>query len=202
MVPPPMHRSRSSRAAVPPVLALLLALRDAAAAKHHPIARQAPEARQASRYQRYSAPLLIALSVILIAPPLSASAHQIARSHTLRRVHRPHSPRRAALAHTAIVGGSPAETNSFPWLAFIVDKRPEGNGLCSGTVVAPNLILTAAHCAENVETGIANETSGYSVVTGNVDWTSPDRQVSAVSRVVVYPGFAPNVDDRDAGVGA
>jgi hypothetical protein len=195
-----MHRSRSSRAAVPPVLALLLALRDAA--KHHPIVWQAPEARQASRYQRYSAPLLTALSVILIAPPLAASAHQIARSHTLRRVHRPHSqrnsPRRAALAHTAIVGGSPAETNSFPWLAFIVDKRPEGIERCSATVVAPDLVLTAGHCAEDVETGIANEPSGYSVVTGNVDWTSPDRQVSAVSRVIVYPGFARNVDDRDA----
>ncbi len=62
----------------------------------------------------------------------------------------------------------------------------------------PDLILTVGHCAENMETGVVNESPGYRVVTGNVEWTSPERQVSAVSRVIVYPGFDRSVDDSDA----
>jgi hypothetical protein len=76
---------------------------------------------------------------------------------------------RHARAHAAIIGGTPAESGAFPWLAFVVDEFATGYGLCTGTVVAPNLILTAAHCAENRETRVVNEPSGYSIVTGNVD---------------------------------
>lgn len=118
--------------------------------------------------------------------------------HSVKRSSHRHPARRAAIAHATIIGGSPAKTGTFPWLAFIVDKQPEGTERCTGTVVAPSLILTAGHCAENTETGVVNESSGYSVVTGNVEWASPERQVSAVSRVIVYPGFVRSVDDRDA----
>jgi hypothetical protein len=56
-------------------------------------------------------------------------------------------------------------------------------------VISPNVVLTAGHCAEQIATGQLDEPSGYAVVTGNVDWTASPRQVSGVSRVVVYPGF-------------
>lgn len=76
-------------------------------------------------------------------------------------------------------------------MAYIIDFRGEEEiGQCSGTVVAPRLVLTAGHCAEDVETGTINEPAGYRAVTGNVDWADEaDRQVLNVSRVVVYPGF-------------
>jgi hypothetical protein len=61
--------------------------------------------------------------------------------------------------------------------------------VCSGTVIAPNVVLTAGHCAEQIATGQPDEPSGYAVVTGNVDWTASPRQVSGVSRVVIYPAF-------------
>ncbi len=116
-----------------------------------------------------------------------ASAHDPSR-HRRRRNQR-RFPRRV-LAHTSIIGGRIAEAGAFPWLAWIIDRRGEVLGQCTGTVVAPNLILTAGHCAEEVETGVVNESSGYRVVTGNVDWGSEtERQVSSVSRVIVYPYF-------------
>jgi len=118
--------------------------------------------------------------------------------HAIKRNWRHHPLRRASLAHTAIIGGTAAEEGTFPSLAHIQDFRGEEVGDCTGTVVAPNLILTAGHCAENVETGIVNEPSGYIVITGNVDWMAPEHQVSAVSRVIVYPGFVRSVLDRDA----
>jgi len=54
-------------------------------------------------------------------------------------------------------------------------------------VIAPNLVLTAAHCAEDVQSGVVEEAAGYRVTTGNVDWAAPEseRQVSAVTRVIV-----------------
>ncbi|MGH2902606.1 MAG: S1 family peptidase [Solirubrobacteraceae bacterium] len=109
-----------------------------------------------------------------------------------------HHPIRSTLAHAAVIGGSPAASGAFPSLALIEGAQEEEGIQCTGTVVAPRLILTAAHCAENPETGVLDEPGGYAVVTGNVEWTASPRQVLAVSQVIVYPGFAPSVLDGDA----
>lgn len=93
------------------------------------------------------------------------------------------------IANEAIVGGEVAGSGQFPSLAYIADFKGEEVGLCTGTVVAPRLVLTAAHCAENTETGVVEPESGYRVVTGVVNWSSSTRQVAAVSKVIVYPGF-------------
>jgi hypothetical protein len=84
-------------------------------------------------------------------------------------------------------------------MAYIVDIRGNGGGQCSGTVAAPNLVLTAGHCAENLETGVPNEASGYRVVTGDVDWDAPptQRQVSGVTRVIVCSCFDRRTDIGD-----
>lgn len=76
-------------------------------------------------------------------------------------------------------------------MAYILDFRGDEVGQCSGTVIAANLVLTAGHCAENVQSGVVNEASGYRVSTGNVDWaaTGAGVQVSAVSRVIVCSCF-------------
>jgi secreted trypsin-like serine protease len=75
-------------------------------------------------------------------------------------------------------------------MAFVLDQLEPGKfGLCSGTVVAPNLILTAGHCAVDIETGEIHPASGYAVVTGNVNWTSSPRQVIGVSQVLVFPNY-------------
>jgi hypothetical protein len=118
--------------------------------------------------------------------------------HARRRSAPHHTPRRSTLAHAAVIGGSPAATGTFPQLAFISDTTEEEGFRCTGTVVASNLILTAGHCAENIETGIVDEPGGYTVVTGNVDRGAASRQVSGVSQVVVYPGFAPSLLYDDA----
>jgi secreted trypsin-like serine protease len=94
-------------------------------------------------------------------------------------------------ARVAVIGGQAAEAGTFPWMAYILDFRGEEEGQCSGTVVAPNLVLTAGHCAENMQSGVVNEASGYRVTTGNVDWAAPaaERQESDVTRVIVCSCF-------------
>ena len=94
-------------------------------------------------------------------------------------------------AHVAVIGGQSVQAGTFPWMAYVLDFRGNEVGQCSGTVVAPDLVLTAGHCAEDMQTGVVNEASGYRIITGNVDWAAPaaERQVSGVTRVIACPCF-------------
>src|SRR5579871_4069034 len=52
-------------------------------------------------------------------------------------------------AHAAVIGGRPAVRGSFPWLAFLEWRGRSGDLVqrtCTGTVVSPTVVLTAAHC--------------------------------------------------------
>ncbi len=138
---------------------------------------------------RSPAKALLACAILTagIAVPAAAGARNA--DHRAPRDHR---------AHAAVIGGQAAEPGTFPWMAYVLDFRGNGVGQCSGTVVAPNLVLTAGHCAENMQTGVVNEASGYKITTGNADWAAPEseRQVSDVTRVIVCPCF-----DRHTTVG-
>lgn len=98
----------------------------------------------------------------------------------------------------AIIGGSPAADGAFPSLAYILYVQGKYVYQCTGTVVAPSLVLTAGHCAEDMKTGVVNKPSGYRVVTGAVDPLLPERHISTVLGVIVYPGLARRVDRGDA----
>jgi secreted trypsin-like serine protease len=128
-----------------------------------------------------------AVLVATIAVPSAAGAQNGVRS----------APRRDS-AHIAVIGGQPADPGTFPWMADVLDVRSNEVGQCSGTVVAPNLVLTAGHCAEDMQTGVVNEASGYRVLTGNVDSAAPEteKQTSGVTRVIVCP-----CHDRQTAVG-
>jgi hypothetical protein len=77
-------------------------------------------------------------------------------------------------------------------------RKPSSNA--PGSVVAPNIVLTAGPCAVDKTTGETLDRSGFVVLTGSIDWTdTTQRQVSSVSQVIVNHGYlAEPPDTTDA----
>lgn len=103
-------------------------------------------------------------------------------------------PATHATARVAVIGGVAAAGGAYPSLAEVVDLRGREAGQCTGTVVAPSLVLTAGHCAENMRTGIPRRASGFRILT----FAGAEMHVSTVNGVIVYERFARRVDDGDA----
>jgi secreted trypsin-like serine protease len=102
-------------------------------------------------------------------------------------------PGAAAAAPTAkasVVAGDQAAHGSFPYLAFVYFRDGGEAEACTGTVVASNVVLTAAHCVVD-GAGAPRPATVFQVVTGDVDWEGGDRELSTVSAVVVHPEYAP-----------
>ncbi|HEY1775195.1 MAG TPA: serine protease [Solirubrobacteraceae bacterium] len=109
-------------------------------------------------------------------------------------------PTNAPRAHVAIVGGSAAVAGALPSLALISDNLGGGEtAYCTGTVVAANVVLTAAHCLED-ESGNLEPAAGFTVASGTVDPTDDPKQVSGASQVLIYPGYNRTEDNGDAGL--
>lgn len=47
-----------------------------------------------------------------------------------------------------ILGGTQAGESQFPWNVALIFHLEDTNGFCGGTLVTPEWVLTAAHCAQ------------------------------------------------------
>ena len=107
----------------------------------------------------------------------------------------------ASPAHASIIGGSSVSSAAYPWLAFIEGEEPNETFYCTGTVVAPRVVLTAGHCVMNLETGSLVPESDFAVATGSANLNAlQPANVSLVSQTVLYPGFTPSTLAGDAGL--
>jgi secreted trypsin-like serine protease len=116
----------------------------------------------------------------------------------------PRTPASAASnpkATASVIGGHPTTTADFPALAFIEGLQATDGYACSGTVVAPRVILTAGHCVEDLESSSLVEPSLVHVATGvsNLHHIPKDK-ISDVEQVLVYPHFDPSELHGDAGL--
>lgn len=107
---------------------------------------------------------------------------------------------RAAGAQTSIIRGDVASIAEFPSLAFIAASTGKDEGFaCTGTVIAPRVILTAAHCVEDLDLGGLTAPTAYKVATGRTTPTEDETgNVLEVSGTHVFPGFDPGTVRGDA----
>lgn len=125
----------------------------------------------------------VALALVALIAPLLGAGPDRARASA------PSAEQSDAVA--SIIGGATGSIEANPWLAFIAYKGEVEESGCGGSVVAPRLILTAAHCVLT-GTGRVAPASNFAILTGVGDLreASPEN-LSAVSRVLVFPGYNP-----------
>jgi secreted trypsin-like serine protease len=104
-------------------------------------------------------------------------------------------------ATASVIGGHSTEVADFPALAYIEGAQATDGYACTGTVVAPRVVLTAGHCVEDLESSSIVEPNEIRVATGisNLEHI-PHEKVSLVSQVLVYPHFDPALLHGDAGL--
>ncbi|MBX3011759.1 MAG: serine protease [Caldilineaceae bacterium] len=92
----------------------------------------------------------------------------------------------------AIVGGVEAVPNAWPWMAALISASQTRAVLfCGGAVIDPKWVLTAAHCAYNVD-GSPLQPSQVDVLVGRHRLSTEDGQRVDVVRIIRHPGYQNN----------
>jgi hypothetical protein len=99
-------------------------------------------------------------------------------------------------ATTSVVGGRPAAIADWPSIAFLLaawdedgDGTLESGSSCTGTVIKPDWILTAAHCAFRSDgaTGV----DAILTITGVADSEDESGEAIIVDRAITHPSWNP-----------
>jgi V8-like Glu-specific endopeptidase len=157
-------------------------------------------ARNAGPRHRGAGALLVALCLFAA---LALAAVASAAPGPAPRAAGPTAPPRTAgpTASASVIGGRNTTIAKYPSLAFIEGVQATSGYGCTGTVVAPRVVLTAGHCVEDIESSSIVEPTNIAVATGlsNIRNVPLDR-ISTVVQTVVNPHFNPTKLHGDAGL--
>jgi secreted trypsin-like serine protease len=125
-----------------------------------------------------SVAVLIAVAVVIAATALGGDAHKS-------------QPR------AGIVGGVPVASTTLPALAYVRIRWQRSIAQCTGTLVAPNAILTAAHCLESSSTGNVAAAAQVRVLVGHLSDASERHPGLTIKRIIVFRGSRYPTDGAD-----
>jgi secreted trypsin-like serine protease len=94
-----------------------------------------------------------------------------------------------------IVGGTFAAPGQFPFMASLMEssaRRAEKGFFCGGSVIAPRVVLTAAHCFEDTPPSAVDVVVGRTRMSARLTGARVD-----VSGIVVHPGWDPATMQND-----
>jgi len=107
----------------------------------------------------------------------------------------------AAAPEPKIVGGAATTISEWPWQAALVGDPAQGGNdfdrqFCGGSVIAPTIILTAAHCV----TDPVLSPDQVQVVVGRTTLSSSQGQRLPVDTIVVDPSYDSTTLENDVAV--
>jgi secreted trypsin-like serine protease len=105
----------------------------------------------------------------------------------------------------SIIGGNAATPGQFRTVvAIIIDLGVNGQSLCTGTLIAPDVVLTAAHCLQPQLLGLSSQaqvTANTFVVFDSTNLFTADGFAVGALDTIPQPGFnVNNLGDNDSGV--
>ena len=104
----------------------------------------------------------------------------------------------AAAAAGAQGPAGPADTLRYPYVAALSRSTDERRVyFCSGALIAPQWILTAAHCFRNTRGGPISEADLWAEVGASRLEDVPEAAQVRVERIVVHPDYDPASQDND-----
>jgi hypothetical protein len=116
--------------------------------------------------------------------------------HTLRTQTITFTAARSRTHKPNVEGGSPVtEAGVWPWAVVLLLDTTQGAALCSGELIGPTTVLTAAHCVQGLESVIVSPTRDASAWfdVNQADVPSPSETVGP-SAVVPDPLFNPSLE--------
>ncbi|MDO8210906.1 trypsin-like serine protease [Conexibacter sp. CPCC 206217] len=103
-------------------------------------------------------------------------------------------------AGVSVVGGTQAQPGVLSSIVFVTSQTSADSAMaCGGTVIAPTVVLTAAHCVVDARTGSPRPARGIAVTSGRlVTAQAGSGQDLGATRVLVDPLFDPATIRNDA----
>ena len=91
---------------------------------------------------------------------------------------------------TRIVGGTTSAPGAWPWAASLQDATH----FCGATLIAPDALVTAAHCVEGTSP------SSLNVVLGRSDLSSTNGKSHRVDEIIVHPDYNSYTNESDIAI--